>query len=516
MTPQIPDNSLLSIQFEDFLIRPRRNRSSKYELLIAGQELNTVWFEDRPLRGYGHFDFDKITGKSAWRALFGNDNPNSILSGQGKSLIFETGFFRQLSDDSYASRIKILGRGQRQDAITGRWEGASLLIDPTGVSASNDSIMDTVYALLGVVGVSGVALAVLVPLLNSRTQAAAEEEAEAAESLIIDYNNQIQAVTEEIVELVNQAPLSVDNRLSVQGFIDELAKIEKKIADRVDLLGDEVSPESFNELRLLANMRQERITDLTEIVPDNVAKSIRRLSATIIDEQKGFARATDDLEFHSIVRDNAAEQLSESEALSVPENYDQWIQRDLDSSQGDSNEFFSKVWSRQQDEFFDQYRALSGSDAYQQRLPGFMKRIVNKIDADIRSISGSDEVSESFDGVVKLASEEFTVDQNALFSGNNLLDQVKSSMYDAGYQNSVESFDVYVRGEQFQSEASAPIKAVLNGGLPSDEEALGAIDFVSVGVDGGLPITEGIASEIGGDDLLAEIGLDLIEIAALL
>ena len=149
----IPGNSLLSTEFSKVWVKPTR-RPNRYKLVLGGEELNTVWFQDRPLRGYGHFQFDQITGRKAWTKLFSGDNPNSILSGKGQSLVFETGHFISKGDGRFVSRIKPLAGAQKQDVITGRWLNSSLLVDSTG-SADDDSASKIVEGLAGLLVVGG-------------------------------------------------------------------------------------------------------------------------------------------------------------------------------------------------------------------------------------------------------------------------------------------------------------------------------------------------------------------------
>ena len=172
----IPGDSLLSTQFENFEIieagSKHATRKGFLKLKIAGKELNTVYFQDRPLRGYGHFNFDAITGKRAWLDLFGNDNPNSILSGNGRSFVFETGHFKVRRDGSYISRIKPLSS---RDAVTGTWENASLLIDPTmDVGTATKALAPAVLTVGG--------LLLYRRLLMRRTAAALQQQAEAAQA----------------------------------------------------------------------------------------------------------------------------------------------------------------------------------------------------------------------------------------------------------------------------------------------------------------------------------------------
>ena len=96
------------------------------KLKLSGKELNTVYFQDRPLRGYGHFKFDDITGQKAWEELFEGDNPNSILSGNGRSAVFETHSFKAQPDGSYVTRIRPLS--DSKDFVTGLRKNSSLLM----------------------------------------------------------------------------------------------------------------------------------------------------------------------------------------------------------------------------------------------------------------------------------------------------------------------------------------------------------------------------------------------------
>lgn len=175
-----PADSLLSTQFETFRITDSKNQAGRSKglkkLTLSGKEFNTVYFQDRPLRGYGHFEFDEITGKKAWRQLFGNDNPNSILSGNGHSAVFKTYSFKAKKDGSYVAKIKPLS--DRQDFITGVWENSSLLIDPTASSNSN------LYGTVGGVAVIAFGAPLLKKLLIKRAADAAAEGGDVDASLI--------------------------------------------------------------------------------------------------------------------------------------------------------------------------------------------------------------------------------------------------------------------------------------------------------------------------------------------
>lgn len=128
----IPADSFLSVEFEDFRVKKLATTKSgkwTHKLIVSGDEQNTIWFQDRPLRNYGHFEFDAITGKKAWYDLFQADNPNTLLSGQGRSFVFENGPFKRKGGGKYAARIR--QTGTEKDPITGKWQDSSLLIDPT-------------------------------------------------------------------------------------------------------------------------------------------------------------------------------------------------------------------------------------------------------------------------------------------------------------------------------------------------------------------------------------------------
>lgn len=124
--------SLLAVQFERFKVTPvakKKERNKSYRLIVGGENLNSTWFTDRPKRLTGKFQFDDITGKAVWKGLYGNDNPNSALSGSGRTIIFETGFFKERANGTYVSRINL--NGNYGDQITGIWKDASLVIDDT-------------------------------------------------------------------------------------------------------------------------------------------------------------------------------------------------------------------------------------------------------------------------------------------------------------------------------------------------------------------------------------------------
>jgi hypothetical protein len=132
---QIRANSLLAVQFERFKIAPLNEgkaRRNEYRLIAGGKNLNSTWFTNRPKRLTGEFLFDDITGKRVWEGLYANENPNSSLSSNGRTIVFETGFFKKRANGNYVSRIKLNGRNR--DEITGGWENASMVVDATSAT----------------------------------------------------------------------------------------------------------------------------------------------------------------------------------------------------------------------------------------------------------------------------------------------------------------------------------------------------------------------------------------------
>lgn len=140
---RIPGGSLLAVQFEKFRIasfRKGQNKNSSYRLIANGDNLNSTWFTNRPRRLTGGFYFDDITGRDNWRGLFLRDNPNSSLSSNGRTIVFETGFFKKRANGSYVSRIR--PNATYRDDITGSWTKASLVVDSTQSELDMDNYFD--------------------------------------------------------------------------------------------------------------------------------------------------------------------------------------------------------------------------------------------------------------------------------------------------------------------------------------------------------------------------------------
>jgi len=141
----IPGNSDLTAQFTEIEIVRTGSKDGKtsYKIVARGEALGARWLQTSPSRKTGTFSFDSITGKSAWKDLFANDNPNSFLTSEGRSISFDTGHFRKTRKGDYVSRISL--NDLNKDDITGLWKNASLFIDST----ANDDANNVAGAITG-------------------------------------------------------------------------------------------------------------------------------------------------------------------------------------------------------------------------------------------------------------------------------------------------------------------------------------------------------------------------------
>jgi len=141
---RIPANSLLAVQFDRFKIRPAKKEALKdegvYRLIASGTALDSTWFTDRPKRLTGQFRFEDVASKDSWKGLYGDDNPNSSLSSDGRAIVFETGFFKKRIKGGYVSKIR--PNTVYRDGITGKWAKASLVIDATQSELDFDNYFD--------------------------------------------------------------------------------------------------------------------------------------------------------------------------------------------------------------------------------------------------------------------------------------------------------------------------------------------------------------------------------------
>lgn len=152
---RIPASSLLAVQFDTFKIRQVKKETQKdegfYRLITSGKTLDSTWFTDRPKRLTGQFRFEDVASKDSWKGLYGNDNPNSSLSGDGRTIVFETGFFKKRANGGYVSKIK--PNTVYRDEITGKWAKASLVIDATQSELDFDNYFDNTAGGNGILSI---------------------------------------------------------------------------------------------------------------------------------------------------------------------------------------------------------------------------------------------------------------------------------------------------------------------------------------------------------------------------
>lgn len=118
---------LFNIQFETFKLIPRNKAKNKYVLVAKGKPIDSTWFTDRPARSGGQFDFDSLVGKQIWNRIFPGSMPNSVLSGNGESIVFKNSNFKSFRKNSYKANIEIINSSSKK--IPRRWKDSSLTID---------------------------------------------------------------------------------------------------------------------------------------------------------------------------------------------------------------------------------------------------------------------------------------------------------------------------------------------------------------------------------------------------
>jgi hypothetical protein len=546
----IPGNSLLSTEFSKVWIRPTR-RPNRYKLILGGEELNTVWFQDRPLRGYGHFQFDEITGRKAWKRLFSEDNPNSILSGNGNSLAFETGHFSSKEDGRFVSRIKPLTTGtQKQDVITGRWLNSSLLIDSTNNSDDNDNLI--VKGLAGLLVVGG-GYALFKKIRANRVEEAIEEnidiiqnDIDAAKSKIAETQADLQA---------NEANLAQNTeklrklQATLTEYQDGLANAEKQLELARKFGGNqeliELWQTEINELQNDIIIQQDKILPVSAENESLVADSLKfkqdiafnNKTVQILEKNK---EALDELGV--IIEDELEESLNEVAANANPfesqafeanraavEDGEVDEVKLLNNLIEEDNEVYTgelrnQLTARIQGEYTDAMRNAV-DNAIESGNEGALKAFVEATcEAPLSAmrpnrlasvgVGGACTDLENIDPIVELYSEEFTIEENVIFKDSNVFKVFRNDLADVGYEAEVGELVEYVAGPEFADEAGGLIGAFTEGSLVA-EEAVGALDIASIGL-GGEAFVDGLALEVGGEALLGEIALDLLEIAVFL
>jgi hypothetical protein len=118
---------------------------------------------------------------------------------------------------------------------------------------------------------------------------------------------------------------------------------------------------------------------------------------------------------------------------------------------------------------------------------------------------------DGIDPIVDVYAEEFTIEENMIFKGSHVFTELRTNLADIGYEAEVGELTDFVAGPEFAGEAGEFIGAFAEGTLVA-EEAVGALDIASLGLGGGA-FVDGLAVEVGGDFLLGEFALDLLELA---
>jgi len=459
---RIPANSLLSTEFSKVWLKPTR-RPNRYKLVLGGEELNTVWFQERPSKGYGYFQLDQITGRKAWTKLFSGDNPNSILSGNGRSLVFETGHFTQKGDGRFVSRIQPLAGAQKQDVVTGRWHNSSLFVDSTDDSADSTLTVEVLAAM--VVVATGVVL--YNKLRANRVQNAIQEEVDNIGNDIDETKAMSELYETEILRLQDS-----DTSLSV---IEEIQEVQEKLTwveERLKVLkGNE---EALDTLNLTVNEDLEK--PLNEVAGD--------LKPFDTEAFRDF-----------LAKNDAAEWANEGQSEKlfsdmVKENG----QKQLGDYLNDVKANFGNKYTSAMADSVDKTLEAGNKAAYDAFVQGAPK---------------------GYAQIVDVYSEEFMFEESQIFrasSGKFVYKSLLDGLGDAGFDSEVFELTEYVEGPKFAEDAGSLIGAFTDGSLGA-EEAVSAWDIASIGL-GGDAFADSLAVEIGSDTLLGDFAIDLIEIAA--
>jgi len=459
---RIPANSLLSTEFSKVWLKPTR-RPNRYKLVLGGEELNTVWFQERPSKGYGYFQLDQITGRKAWTKLFSGDNPNSILSGNGRSLVFETGHFTQKGDGRFVSRIQPLAGAQKQDVVTGRWHNSSLFVDSTDSADSTSMSVEGLSTLLVVAS----CLVLYNKIRANRVLNAIQEDVD-------NIENDIDKTKSNIAEA--EANLQATKATQTPN-IEEIKELEEKIAGLQEKLKDlESNKEALNQLSV--TVKEELEESLSEVA--NSAKPFET-DAFEADLELFLANMSQDFKGQNELKlfsDMVKEDTSTTFA---------YYQDDLKEQNGDN--YTSTM------EFVVAKALQTGSyAAYRAFVQG---------------------TPEGIDQIVEVYSEEFTIEETEIFrasSGKFVFQSLLDGLGDAGFESEVFELTEYVEGPIFAEDAGSLIGAFTNGSLGA-EEAVSAWDIASIGLSGDA-FVDSVAAELGGDTVLGEFAIDLIEIAA--
>lgn len=567
---QIPANSLLSTQFSQFEIKASRKQPDRYKLIASGKELNTVWFSDRPIRDYGHFDFDTITGKSAWNELFSADNPNSVLTGGGKSLVFETGYFRQRPSGKYVSRIKFLNDQSSQDIITGQLRGYSLLIDPTGTDDNGTGVK----VVVGLLTIGAGALMYnkyradmlkkanqqnasnLLSRLDAAKQGLSDAvKAEDAAKEALDLANESDAVkavnsaletVEQLQAQFAQAEIEA-NTLSSQytKLLEDYAyKYDAFFRDVESLRGErardaikimdfkkEARPklDAFNKLRNDLFKARQQAESLRESLPVEQREAFSNwanASQKLREAQQTYDAVQQEVRYNSIFQRKLDAELDKPLGeFDVQRNLSQAsdaIGDNLDDGEldkvfnenlvADNKAYAEELSSLTEDEFLGVSNQASQSFArivssdLSQALSSAAQASHTLVTPGATIDSGLE--FNSPDSMARVYSEYFETEQSQIFKETNLIASFESDLAQTSSASRVQSFVSYAQSSEFK-EATGELVASLQDGAASTE-AIGSIDLISEGLGGQLA-ADSLVSEAGGEYLIGEIAVDVLE-----
>ncbi len=554
-------------------------------LLAKGEEINTVWFEDRPLRGYGHFGFDEITGKAAWKKLFNGDKPNSVLSGQGRSLVFETGHFQPRANGTYASKIKLIGDQANQDVITGQWKKSSLLIDST--SDPDDNTNTIVKGLAGLPVVGG-GLALYKKIRANRVAEAAQDAVDDASKAVEITEDEADKARRAVEEAQIEAKAKQDALNLAKDKLEQSQQAEEALYKQYEAINEAIDEEiealydaypSGQVERFLNNPTKYPLPDGTgddylRLISDReqaigeYAKQgqyTQELASSVTDLESAYAEAKANIATgEETLEENLFKLRGEKQYLRLCEGYhkiaEEALEDSLDDIAYDKDPFDSNAFRANQaevesgevnevdllkqmiDEDSAQYKAEqieafkeAYGDVFTKSMEDDLGNIISKgsgnaynsfVEATCpvpllatgtkkRALLGSGICTdiEGIDPVVDLYAEEFTIEENMIFKGSHIFTKFRSDLAEIGYEAEVAELTEFVAGPEFAGEAGELIGAFTEGTLVA-EEAVGALDIASIGL-GGEAFVDGLALEVGGDALLGEIALDILEIAVI-
>jgi hypothetical protein len=554
-------------------------------LVAKGDEINTVWFEDRPLRGYGHFNFDAITGRAAWEKLFGADKPNSILSGQGRSLVFETGHFQARADGTYASKIKLIGDQVNQDVITGQWKKSALLIDST--SDPDDNSNSLVEGLAGLLVVGG-GLALYQKIRANRVAEAAQDAVDDAGKAVEIAQDELGQARTAVEEAQIEATAKQDALTLARDQLQQSKESEEAFYNQFKEIEKEIDEEEENLLKIYSRNQVDRFIDNPAKYPlpnddgDDYLRLVseqeeaignygkqgeytQQLESAVKDLESAYMEAEANIEAaQATLTKNLDALRDEKNILQLREKYQELADEDAMQSlddiaynrnpfdsdsfranrglveSGDVNEV--KLMDQMIVEEFDEYKAQQievlkrvWGDAFTKSMEEDLGNIISEgsgkayssfveatcsvpplaTGAKGRTLLGGGICTniKEIDPIVDLYAEEFTIEENMIFKGSHVFDELRTNLADIGYEAEVGELVEFVAGPEFAGEAGELIGAFTEGTLAADE-AVGALDIASIGL-GGEAFVDGMALEVGGDALLGEIALDILEIAVI-